>query len=127
MLFSGLISVRMGNRPKECAELLLALSEDPSRCFPAVAESAIAGLDRIGVRDPKSEADDWEPEERRPTLEPQFLVNLLEAMRRFKTQTVCDAVAEKVASRPETFKPVTLCRSRDRTDLRRAWTQGGRI
>jgi len=108
MLFSGLISVRMGNRPKECTELLLALSEDPSRCFPAVAESAIAGLDRIGVRDPKSEADDWEPEERRPSLEPQFLVNLLDAMRRFKTPTVSDAVAEKVASRPETFKPVTL-------------------
>src|SRR6185295_4592355 len=58
VVFSGLISVRMPNRPNECTELLLALSEDPSRCFPEVAESAIAGLDRIGVQGPQSEADD---------------------------------------------------------------------
>jgi len=107
-LFSGLISVRMPNRPNECAELLLALSEDPSRCFPEVAESAIAGLDRIGRRDPKSEDDDWEPEERRRPLGPQFLVNLLEALRRFKTETLRDSAAEKVVGRPETFSPVAL-------------------
>ena len=108
MLFSGLISVRMPNRPNECAELLLALTEDASRCFPEVAGSVIAGLDRIGIRNPKLQPDDWEPEERRRPLGPQFLVNLLGALRRFKKATLCDAAAEKVAASPEIFSPVTL-------------------
>ncbi len=107
-VFSALISARMPNRPNECAELLLALSQDSSRCFTEVAESFIAGLDRIGIREPKSEAEDWEPEERRRPLSPQFLVNLLQALRRFKRKPFCDAAVEKIAARPETFSPVTI-------------------
>ena len=107
-VLSALVSARMPTRPNECTELLLALSDDPSRCFPEVAESAVAGLDRIGTRDAKPDAFDWEPEERRRPLGPQFLENLLQALRRFKTGTLCDTAAEKLAARPETFSPVTL-------------------
>jgi hypothetical protein len=89
----------------ECTELLLALSEDPSRCFPEVAQSAIAGLDRIGMRDPKSEADEWEPEQRRRPLGPQFLVNLLEALRRFKTEP---CVTLRLRRSPGVPKPSVL-------------------
>jgi hypothetical protein len=107
-VLSALISARMLNRPQECAELLLALSEEPSRCFLEVAEAAIDGLDRIGTRDRESEVNDWEPEDRRRPISPQFLVNLLQALRRFKKATLCDAAAEKIAARPKIFRPVTL-------------------
>ena len=107
-ILSGLVSARMPNRPNECAELVLALSEDPSRCFPEVAESTVAGLDGIGARDARPEALDWEPEERRRPLGPRFLENLLLALRRFKTGRHCETAAEKLAARPETFSPVTL-------------------
>ena len=105
---SGLVSARMENRPNECVELLLILSEDSSRCFPEVAESAVAGLDRIGIRDSKSDADDWEPEGHRRPLSPQFLVNLLEALRRFESSKLFTTAAEKVSARPEAFNPVTV-------------------
>ena len=39
---------------------------------------------------------------------PQFLENLLRALQRFKGGTLCVAAAEKIASRPEIFSPVTL-------------------
>jgi hypothetical protein len=107
-VFSALISARVPNRPQECAELLLALSEDPSRCFLEVAEAAIDGLDQIGTRDRESDVNDWEPENRRRPISPQFVVNLLQALRRFKKATLCPAAAEKIAARPGTFKPVTL-------------------
>ena len=107
-LLSALISARMRNRPQECAELLEALSEDPARCFLAVAAAAIDGLDRIGTRDHESEVNDWEPEDRRRPISPQFLVNLFQALRRFKKAILCDAAAEKIAARPEIFKPVTF-------------------
>jgi hypothetical protein len=98
----------MPDCPDECTAFLLALSKDPAHCFPEVAESAVAGLDRIGIQDAKLEAFDWEAEERRRPLGPQFLENLLQALQRFKTATHCEAVAEKLAARPETFSPVTL-------------------
>ena len=44
-ILSTLVSARMPERPNECTELLLALSENPSLCFPEVAEAAVAGLD----------------------------------------------------------------------------------
>jgi hypothetical protein len=47
---STLVSARMPMRPNECAELLRMLSENPSLCFPEVAEAAVAGLDSIGTR-----------------------------------------------------------------------------
>ena len=50
-VLSALVSARMPERPNECTELLLALSENPSLCFPEVAEAAVAGLDSIGTRD----------------------------------------------------------------------------
>jgi hypothetical protein len=124
----------MPERPNECAELLLELSENPSLCFPAVAEAAVAGLNSIGT-DSEPEAFDWEPEERR-ALGPQFLENLLRALEHFIGGTLCGAAAEKIASRPEIFSPVELvvpaiqriCRGRrQRTaaldnSVRRLWT-----
>ena len=107
-VLSALVSARMPDCPDECTAFLLALSKDPAHCFPEVAESAVAGLDRIGIQDAKLEAFDWEAEERRRPLGPQFLENLLQALQRFKTATHCEAAAEKLAARPETFSPVTL-------------------
>jgi hypothetical protein len=107
-VFAGLISARMSNRPEECTELLLTLSEGHSHGFQEVAEAAIAVLDRIGIRDRESEVNDWEAEDRRRSISPQFLVNLLEALQRFRKAALCDAAAEKIAARPETFKPVAL-------------------
>lgn len=107
-VLSALISARMPNRHNECAELLLALSEDPARRFQEVAESAIAGLDRIGIRNGRTEKDDWDLEERGTPLDYQFVVNLLEALRRFKQATLRQAAAEKIASRSKVFSPVTL-------------------
>jgi hypothetical protein len=98
----------MPERPNECTELLLALSEDPSLCFPEVAEAAVAGLDSIGTCDSKLEAFDWEPEEQRRPLGPQFVEDLLRALQRFNGGTLCGAAAEKIASSPEAFSPVTL-------------------
>ena len=97
--------------------MAVALNEDPLRCFLEVAAAAIDGLDRIGTRDRASEVNDWEPEDRRRPISPQFLVNLLQALRRFKKATLCDAAAEKIAARPELFKPVTLVVPDARTDL----------
>jgi hypothetical protein len=107
-VLSNLVSARMPERPNECTELLLALSGNPSTCFPEVAEAAVAGLDRIGTRDTKPQALGWEPEEQRRPLAPQFLENLLRALQRFKGGTRCGAAAEKIASRPEIFSPATL-------------------
>ena len=107
-VLSALVSARMPDCPDECTAFLLALSKDPAHCFPEVAESAVAGLDRIGIQDAKLEAFDWEAEQRRRALGPQFLENLLQALQRFKTATHCEAAAEKLAARPETFSPVTL-------------------
>jgi len=107
-ILSILVSARMPERPNECTELLLALSENPSLCFQEVAKAAVAGLDRIGTRDSTPEADDWEPEEYRRPLVPQFLENLLRALQPFNGGTLCGTAAEKIASRPEIFSPVTL-------------------
>ena len=107
-VLSGLVSARMPERPNECAELLLALSENPSLCFPEAAEAAVAGLDSSGQRRTEPETFDWEPAERQRPLAPQFLENLLRALQRFKGGTLCGTAAEKIASRPEIFSPVTL-------------------
>jgi hypothetical protein len=106
-VLSTLMSAQMSNRPRECTELLLALSEDPSRCFAEVAEAAVTGLDVIGTSDEERETSEWEPEERRP-LGPEFLVNLLQALPCFKSGTLCGAASEKIAARPEAFSPVTV-------------------
>ena len=107
-VFSTLVSARMPERPNECVELLLALSENPPRRFPELGEVAIAGLDRIGTRDSEQETFDWEPQEQKRPLRPEFLENLLRALQRFQGGTLCGAAAEKIASRPEIFSPVTL-------------------
>ena len=105
---SSLVSTRMPKRPNECAELLLALSENPSPCFLDVARAAIACLDSMGKRDSESESFDWELTERKHNLAPEFLENLLQALQRFNGATLCSAAAEKIASRPEYFGPVTF-------------------
>ena len=114
-VLSHLVSAQMPKHPHECSELLLALSESPSLCFPEVAEAAVAGLDSIGARDSKtevldSEAEDfdWEPEERQRPVGPEFLENLLRALPRFVDGSRCGAAAEKVAARPDIFSPVAL-------------------
>jgi 2OG-Fe(II) oxygenase superfamily len=107
-VLSGLVSARMPERPNECSELLLALSENPSLCFPEAAEAAVAALDFIGTHDKGTETLDWEPEEPQRPLDPQFLENLLRALQRFKGGTPCGTAAEKIASRPEIYSPVTL-------------------
>jgi hypothetical protein len=107
-ILSTLVSARMRDRPNECTELLLALSKNPSLCFPDVAEAAVGGLDSIGTRDSTPEALDWEPEEHRRPLGPQFLENMLRALQPFNGGTLCGTAAEKIASRPEVFSPVTL-------------------
>lgn len=107
-VLSSLVSVRMPVRPNECAELLLSLSENPSPWFPDVAQAAIACLDSVGKGDSESETLDWEPAERKHPLAPEFLENLFRALQRFNGGTLCSAAAEKVASRPECFSPVTL-------------------
>jgi hypothetical protein len=105
---SSLVSARMPERPNECVELLLALSENPSPCFLDVAQAAIACLDSVGKCDSKSETFDWDPAERKHPLAPEFLENLFQALQRFNGGTLCGAAAEKIASRPECFSPVTL-------------------
>jgi hypothetical protein len=107
-VLSTLVSARMPERPNELAELLLALSENPSLRFPEVAEAAVAGLDFIGTHDSKPESLDWEPEERQRPLRPQLLESLLGALQRFSGGTLCGAAAEKITSRPEIFSPVAL-------------------
>lgn len=108
MLLSTLVSARMPDRPNECTELLLALSEEPSRCFQEVAEAAVAGLDRIGTRDARPETFDWEPDEHLRPLGPQFVANLLQGLQCFESGTLCGTAAAKIASRLETFSPVGL-------------------
>jgi hypothetical protein len=98
----------MPERPNECTELLLTLSENPSPCFLDVAQAAIACLDSVGTGDSKRETFDWEPAERKHPLGPEFLENLLQALQRFNGGTLCSTAAEKIASRPECFSPVTL-------------------
>jgi hypothetical protein len=107
-LLSTLVSARMPDHPNECAELLLALSEEPSHCFPEVAEAAVAGLDRVGTRDATPESFYREPNERRRPLGPQFVANLLQGLQYFKSGAFCRTAAEKIASRLATFSPVTL-------------------
>jgi hypothetical protein len=114
-VLSNLVSAQMRKRPLECSELLLALSKSASLCFPEVAEAEVAGLESIGARDaetesPDSEAEDfdWEPEDRQRPLDPEFLKNLLRALPRFGDGSLCVAAAEKIASRPGVFSPVTL-------------------
>jgi 2OG-Fe(II) oxygenase superfamily len=107
-VLSSLVSARMSVRPNECAELLLGLSENPSPGFPDVARAAIACLDSVGKRDSEPETLDWEPAERKNPLAPEFLESLFRALQRFNGGTLCSAAAEKIASRPECFSPVTL-------------------
>ena len=105
---ASLVSARMPERPNECAALLLALSANPFPGFLDVAQAAVACLDSVGKCDSKSEDLDWEPVERKHPLGPEFLENLLRALQRFNGGTLCSAAAEKIASRPECFSPVTL-------------------
>ncbi len=113
-VLSELVEARMPHRPSECAELLLALTADPSTSFQRVAEAAVAGLDGIGM--PKSGPDDndtfdWRkgPEVRsQRSIAPEFIANLFSALRHFKGRTLCDAAAGKLTSRLEVFDPVTL-------------------
>jgi hypothetical protein len=107
-VLATVVSARMAERPGECAELLLALSENPSLCFPEVAEAAVARLDFIGTHDSKSEGFDWGMEERQRSLGPQFLENLLWGLQRFKRSALCLTAAEKIAARPEIFSHVAL-------------------
>ncbi|MBI4908358.1 MAG: 2OG-Fe(II) oxygenase [Acidobacteria bacterium] len=106
-VLSALVLARMAARTNECAGLLLMLANDPSPSFQEVAEAAVAGLDGIGIRDERSEARGWEWREKHP-LVPQFIENLLRGLQRFAGGMLCGTAAEKIASRPGIFSPVTL-------------------
>ena len=110
-VLSALVGARMPHRPSACAELLLALTANPSPSFRKVAEAAVAGLDAIGMAN--SQADTfkrWEELEdrRQRPLAPEFIANLFSGLKHFQDPTLCEAAAEKIASRPEVFHPVTL-------------------
>jgi hypothetical protein len=107
-VLSTLVSARMPKHPNGCIELLLALTENPSICFSEVAEAAVAGLDHIGAHDSELETFDWEPEEQRRPVSSLFLENLLRALQLVNGGILCGAAAEKIASRPDIFHPVTL-------------------
>ncbi|HEY6341199.1 MAG TPA: 2OG-Fe(II) oxygenase [Bryobacteraceae bacterium] len=109
-VFAALASAQMPKHPSECAALLLALSGDPSHCFPDVAAAAVEGIGRIGASKPEADVADWEPEEeeeeRRPDVD--FLESRLHALPRFNGGFLCRVASEKIISRPEVFNPVTL-------------------
>ena len=108
VVLSALVRERMPHRPCECAELLLALTEEASPAFLQIAEAAVAALDGIGRPDSKP-VDWWEREERRQRpLTPEFIANLLSGLGHFKGTALCDAAAAQIASRPEVFNPLTL-------------------
>ena len=104
----------MPDKPAECVALLLAVTADPSPSFRKVAQSAVAGLDGIAIRNSEPDATFWQLRaltaglERPPGLAPEFITNLFSALRHFKGPSLCDAAAEKIASRPEVFPPATL-------------------
>ena len=110
-VLSALVGARMPHRPGACADLLLALTANSSPSFRKVAEAAVAGLDAIGMAN--SQADTfkrWEELEdrRQRPLAPEFIANLFSGLKHFQDPTLCEAAAEKIASRPEVFHPVTL-------------------
>lgn len=107
-VLSALMSARMPDRPAECVALLLALAGKPAYAFSEVAEAAVAGLDHIGIGGSEMGASEWELEEGRHPLAPEFIENLLRVLPVFKKGTLCGAAAEKIASRPKIFSPVTL-------------------
>ena len=111
-VLSALVGARMPDRPSECTELLLALAGNPSPLSKQIVEAAVAGLDRIGM--PESKPDDtfrrWEEANggRQQSLAPEFIANLFSGLRHFNDGKLCDAAADKIASRPKVFHPVTL-------------------
>lgn len=107
-VFSAMVSARMPDHPCECAEFLLALSGDSSRCYPRVAESAVAALDRIRVPDETPKALHWEFDKSPRSLDPQFLENVLRGLQRFASGEHCIAAAARMAARPDAFSPVTI-------------------
>jgi 2OG-Fe(II) oxygenase superfamily len=107
-VFSALVSTQMPQHPSECTELLLALSEIPGDRHAEVAAAVVEGLDCIRQNDSATDASDWVVEREESPLGPQLLENLLRALPHFDGGVLCSAAAEKVASRPEKFDPVTL-------------------
>ena len=111
-VLSALVGARMPDRPSECTELLLALAGNPSPLFRQVAEAAVAGLDSIGMPESKSDGTfrRWEEANggRQRSLAPEFIANLFSGLRHFNDGKLCDAAADKIASRPKVFHPVTL-------------------
>lgn len=104
-VFATLVSARMADRPSDCAELLLKLASNPS--LVEVAEAAVSGLDSVGKRASRPEWLEWRNERNRP-LGPGFLVDLFSALRRLNHEKLCSEAAEKIASRPAVFHPVTI-------------------
>jgi len=131
-VLSALVASRTADRPSECAELLLALSEKPSKSLLKVARALVSGIDRTGVTPPRAEDFGWEPEERRRPPDARFIVNLLAALARLEAGTLRATAAGKLAARPEVFDPVSVvvpaleqiggARSRTDAAFRHLWT-----
>ena len=109
VVLSALVEARMPHYPNECAELLLRLAKDPSPAIRRIAESAVAGLDGIGMSDSKP-LEWWMGEDRRHKrpLAPEFVATLFSALQHFNESTLCDSAAARIASRPQVFNSTTL-------------------
>ncbi len=106
-VISALVSTAMLRRPAETVQLLLALSENPAGLLD-VAKAAVAGLHDVKEGRADTPTFVWNLGGREPELGPQFIDNLLQALRNFGDESLCEAAAAKIAARPETFTPVTL-------------------
>ena len=114
-VLSALMEARMRDKPAECVDLLLALTVNPDPSFRKVATAVIVGLDSIAA--PKSDPDSplfWRLQALRggrrqqSGLAPACLVKLFSALRHFKTPSLGNEAADKIASRPEVFAPVAM-------------------
>jgi hypothetical protein len=105
---SALVAARMPAQPKACAELLWGLAAETLRPFPEVAEAAVAALDGIGAQDAANPPSSWVAPGREPSLGPEFLVRLFDALRRFPNRGFLEGAVEKTSGRPEVFRPATL-------------------
>lgn len=113
-VWSALFEARMGDRPGECVELLLALAANPAAPLRKVALAAIAGLDGVPIRNAEQDDTLWQLQtltarlKAERSLAPEFVANFFSALARFKGRSLCEAAARKIAARPEVFPPATL-------------------
>ncbi len=110
-LFSDLIATRLPDQPNECADLLHKLAADDALTLDPIAEVAITTLPSI--KSPTPTVDDFIGAQsslhrrHRPTIQPQFAVNLFSALCHCKNESLrkklCTEAATNITSLPEIF------------------------